>query len=228
MSWFGGFDNLERMQTFLDKCLEDPKCPRPFYIGWGSMPIPIQMLTKVLVTLKMGKWRAIICSGWAGLTPEAFKETLLAMDPDDTMGLLPFMETNICFVNVAPHEWLFRRCCVTVHHGGAGTTIAALRAGVPTCITPFGFDQEMHANWVEKNNWGKGFSLLANADKAMDPVWSKTWRSLISDKNMIACCKENGERLMQLDVVGDLVALVEKELQSRQPLAEGERRKFGV
>jgi len=40
-----------------------------------------------------------------------------------------------------PHDWLFPRVSAVVHHGGAGTTAAALRAGVPSVILPFFFDQ---------------------------------------------------------------------------------------
>lgn len=43
--------------------------------------------------------------------------------------LMEFASKKIMFVKEAPHEWLFRRCAVIVHHGGAGTTAAALRSG---------------------------------------------------------------------------------------------------
>ena len=46
----------------------------------------------------------------------------------------------------APHSWLFTRVAATVHHGGAGTTGAALSAGKPTVIIPFGADQPFWAN----------------------------------------------------------------------------------
>jgi UDP:flavonoid glycosyltransferase YjiC (YdhE family) len=39
------------------------------------------------------------------------------------------------------HGWLFARCAAAVHHGGAGTTAAALRAGVPSVIVPHMLDQ---------------------------------------------------------------------------------------
>ncbi|HSD83551.1 MAG TPA: nucleotide disphospho-sugar-binding domain-containing protein, partial [Anaerolineae bacterium] len=40
-----------------------------------------------------------------------------------------------------PHDWLFPKMAAAVHHGGAGTTGASLRAGIPTILTPFMFDQ---------------------------------------------------------------------------------------
>jgi len=41
----------------------------------------------------------------------------------------------------APHTWLFPRMAAVVHHGGAGTTAAGLRAGVPSVVIPFFGDQ---------------------------------------------------------------------------------------
>lgn len=44
-------------------------------------------------------------------------------------------------VDAAPHDWLFGRCAAIVHHAGAGTTAAALRAGVPSVPVPHTEDQ---------------------------------------------------------------------------------------
>jgi sterol 3beta-glucosyltransferase len=44
-------------------------------------------------------------------------------------------------VDNVPHDWLFGRVKATIHHGGAGTTSASLRAGVPTLVVPFFADQ---------------------------------------------------------------------------------------
>jgi len=44
-------------------------------------------------------------------------------------------------VEDVPHDWLFERVRATIHHGGAGTTSASLRAGVPTLVVPFFADQ---------------------------------------------------------------------------------------
>jgi sterol 3beta-glucosyltransferase len=41
----------------------------------------------------------------------------------------------------APHSWLFPRMAAVIHHGGAGTTAAGFRAGVPSVIIPSGTDQ---------------------------------------------------------------------------------------
>jgi UDP:flavonoid glycosyltransferase YjiC (YdhE family) len=48
---------------------------------------------------------------------------------------------SVFVVDSVPHAWLFPRVAAVVHHGGAGTTAAGLRAGVPTVIIPFFGDQ---------------------------------------------------------------------------------------
>ena len=52
---------------------------------------------------------------------------------------------EIIAVNYAPFDSLLGRACVMVHHGGAGTTSQALRAGIPALIVPFAFDQPDNA-----------------------------------------------------------------------------------
>jgi len=63
--------------------------------------------------------------------------------PDDSSP--PLQSTSKVFVvRHADHGWLFPRCGAVIHHGGAGTTHAALAAGVPSAIVAHGFDQPFH------------------------------------------------------------------------------------
>lgn len=57
------------------------------------------------------------------------------------------LPANVFHVKSVPHEWIFPQCQVIVHHGGAGTTAAALKAGVPTVIFPLLMDQPF---WAQK------------------------------------------------------------------------------
>jgi sterol 3beta-glucosyltransferase len=66
--------------------------------------------------------RAIFLTGWGGWQPETLQEDAL-------------------FLESAPHGWLFPRCRAVIHHGGAGTTAAGLRAGVPSIVIPHATDQ---------------------------------------------------------------------------------------
>merc|ERR1719401_161471 len=92
--------------------------------------------------------RGIVLGGWAKLNEAMLK------DQPDSEAMLKYVENNVLFLDSAPHEWLFPQCSVIVHHGGSGTTAAALRSGVPTIITPCAFDQFDNANLVAGNGVG--------------------------------------------------------------------------
>jgi UDP:flavonoid glycosyltransferase YjiC (YdhE family) len=98
--------------------------PPPVYVGFGSMGSrkPEEMADLVLQALAQVKQRAIIVSGWGGLHTQDTPDTVLVVDS-------------------VPFSWLFARVAAVVHHGGAGTTSAGLRAGVPSIVIPFFGDQ---------------------------------------------------------------------------------------
>ena len=73
--------------------------------------------------------RAIFLTGWGGWQPES--------PPPGTL-----------FLDSAPHDWLFPRCKLIVHHGGAGTTAAGLRSGLPNIVVPHATDQPFWARRV--------------------------------------------------------------------------------
>ena len=108
-------------------------------------------------------------------------------------------------VEAAPHGWLFPQMGAVVHHGGAGTTAAGLRAGVPNIIVPFTADQAFWGRRVERLGVGpKPISLrrltpieLANAlDLAMgDPIMRARSAAL-------------GEAIRSEDGVGRAVELI--------------------
>jgi vancomycin aglycone glucosyltransferase len=96
----------------------------PVYIGFGSMvdPAAAKTTSALVEVIKQLGCRAIIGAGWAGLG-------------------LPDAGSNILFVGPTSHQKLFSRVSVVVHHGGAGTTHTAARAGVPQLIIPHLLDQ---------------------------------------------------------------------------------------
>jgi len=57
---------------------------------------------------------------------------------------------DILYLNAVPHDWLLPRCKMIVHHGGAGTTSAGLRAGIPNVVVPFTADQPFWGRRVQK------------------------------------------------------------------------------
>lgn len=98
--------------------------PPPVYIGFGSMSgrDPDRLAAIVVDALKKAGLRGVIATGWGGLKAADLPDTIFKIEQ-------------------APHDWLFYRVAAVVHHGGAGTTAAGLRAGKPSVIIPFFADQ---------------------------------------------------------------------------------------
>ncbi|SMH40765.1 glycosyltransferase [Maritimibacter sp. HL-12] len=98
--------------------------PPPVYVGFGSMAgrSPERLARTVVEGLGQAGVRGILATGWGGLEPGDLPDTIIQID-------------------TAPHDWLFPRMAAVVHHGGAGTTAAAIRAGRPQVVVPFFGDQ---------------------------------------------------------------------------------------
>jgi sterol 3beta-glucosyltransferase len=98
----------------------------PVYVGFGSMGFgkgADERRDAVLRALAAHRLRGVVATGWGGLT---------AGDaPSD----------DVLVVDAVPHDWLFDRVAAVVHHGGAGSTAAGLRAGKPSLVCPFLGDQ---------------------------------------------------------------------------------------
>ncbi len=101
----------------------------PVYVGFGSMVGGDfkRLLEEVVEGLELAGARAVLSSGWGGLEGISLPATIHQ-------------------AGFVPHGWLFERVAAVVHHGGAGTVAAGLRAGAPTLVVPFGGDQPF---------WGK-------------------------------------------------------------------------
>ncbi len=100
--------------------------PPPVYVGFGSVADPAESARTtelVIAALRRAGQRGVLASGWNGMS---------------TREPLP---KDIFMLESAPHAWLFPRMAAVVHHGGAGTTAAGFRAGVPAVIIPHGNDQ---------------------------------------------------------------------------------------
>ncbi len=99
---------------------------KPIYIGFGSVFQEDQKdaLSKLIINAlaKSGK-RGIICG----------------------MGKFNKLPDNVIAIGSIPHSWLFERVSAVCHHGGAGTTSAGFKAGVPSIIIPFANDQHAWA-----------------------------------------------------------------------------------
>merc|ERR1719491_1851825 len=144
----------------------------------------------------MSNKRGIILGGSAGLSMEVLEDAVAASnDTNNDYGeqILEYAKENILFVDKAPHEWLFPQVSLTVHHGGAGTTNSALRAGVPTIVTPVFADQYDQAFVVQKLGAGFGFDKKLQDIDAND--LSKTIDAVLKDPAIGNRAKQVGAKL---------------------------------
>lgn len=101
----------------------------------------------------------------------------------------------------APHEWLFPRVSVAVHHAGAGTTAAALRAGIPSVAVPIFTDQPFWARRIEA--LGAGPKPVAYKDLTADRL-----AAALIDAQAAASYAENARRVSRKLLAEDSVAPV--------------------
>jgi UDP:flavonoid glycosyltransferase YjiC (YdhE family) len=109
--------------------------PAPVYIGFGSASPapPAALAAMVSEAVREAGARAVVLAGWGGLgrRPELASDDVLVVD------------------RVA-HDWLFPRVAAAVHHGGCGTSAAAIRAGVPSVPVPVALDQPFWADRLHR------------------------------------------------------------------------------
>jgi sterol 3beta-glucosyltransferase len=96
----------------------------PVFVGFGSTPFPNpDTATRLVVNaLTSAGQRGIVVTGGSGLAAGRLTDHILSVD-------------------AVPHSWLFPQVSAAVHHGGAGVTAAALRAGLPCVVVPVFADQ---------------------------------------------------------------------------------------
>ncbi|MFC9059187.1 glycosyltransferase [Streptomyces sp. NPDC057074] len=145
-NWWPHHDPAERLPAELEDFLAAG--PRPVLVGFGGMASGEgERLSEIAVrALRLAGLRGILQAGSAGL----------AADGDDVLT-----------IGDVPHALLFPRLAAAVHHGGAGTSAAALRAGVPAVTVPVTADQPF---WAGR---------LAAHGAATDPI---PFRSLTAER----------------------------------------------
>jgi len=141
------------LEAFLDA--GDP----PIYFGFGSIRAPEEFSRVTIETTRRLGHRAILLRGWADLL-------LVDNEPD----CIAIGEVN--------HQALFKRVAAIVHHGGAGTTHAAARGGVPQVVIPQHYDQHYWAGRVQQLGIGIRHtstapsvdSLMSATEEALQPA----------------------------------------------------------
>jgi len=163
----------------------------PLYVGFGSMTgrHPDRLAALVMAAVSKSGMRAVVATGWGGMTKRHSSELVHWLD------------------GVVPHSWIFPRVSAVVHHGGAGTTAAGLRAGRPTLICPFFADQSFWGAVVETH--GLGPRPLPRAEMTVD-VLAAVMRAAAHTPSFAAAAAKMGARMGAEDAVNRIVAEVTK------------------
>lgn len=143
----------------------------PIYFGFGSMPVRSAADTVAMISAacaELGE-RALICSGWADF------------------GHIP-QSDDVKVVRSVNHSAIFPLCRAVVHHGGAGTTAAGMRAGVPTLILWVTSDQPIWAAQLNRLKVGTGRrfssvskkSLVTDLGRILSPPYVARARAIAS------------------------------------------------
>ncbi|KAF3435186.1 hypothetical protein FNV43_RR22273 [Rhamnella rubrinervis] len=146
-----------KLQSFLETCTTVP----PIFIGLSSvgslgfLKDPQAFLHVLQTVLEITSYRFILFT--AGYEPlDAAIEIISDKASSHVTRHLSedchslFKDRLFCFSGSISYNWLFTRCAAAVHHGGSGTTAAALHAGIPQVVCPFMLDQFY---WAERMFW---------------------------------------------------------------------------
>lgn len=171
--------------------------PPPIYIGFGSMSgrNPRRLGSAVIEALQRNGQRGILATGWGGIDADALPQSVFMIDQ-------------------VPHDWLFPRVAAVVHHGGAGSTAAGLRAGKPTLICPFFADQPFWGETVHA--LGAGPEPIGQKKVTAENL-AQAFVQLTNDAKMRAAAEAVGENLRDEDGVGKAVAFIEQAVGNYRP-----------
>lgn len=162
--------------------------PAPLFVGFGSLrpPEPTRTLAVLAEALRRTGRRAVVQGDW----------------------LAPLAGEGVFLAAAVPHALLLPRVCAVVHHGGAGTVAAGLRAGRATFVAPLGFDQ---AFWgVRVARAGAGPAPIPLARLGADALVAAI--DALGKEPVRAAAAALGARMAREDGVGAAVRTIEATL----------------
>ncbi|KAI5827594.1 glycosyltransferase family 1 protein [Schizophyllum commune Tattone D] len=193
----------DSLNKFIHKARKEHK--KIVYIGFGSIVVsdPKAMTRCVIEAVVNSGVRAILSKGWSD------RLSVKTTEASDIEEPLP---SSIYPIASIPHDWLFQRIDAACHHGGAGTTGASLRAGIPTIIHPFFGDQFFWADRVEALGVGSGVRRLT-VESLTDAL-----RAATTDVKQIEKAKAVGEKIRSEDGVATAIESIYRDLEYARSL----------
>lgn len=169
----------------LNRYLESGK--PPVCVSFGSMVNKNAEKIDAVVreALRKTNNRGIILSGWGSAKRES--------------------TSDLMYLESVPHDWLLPKCKMLIHHGGAGTTSAGLRAGISQVVVPFMADQPF---------WGSRVHAIGVGSKPVrvNQLSVGMMVSAIDDaetKVILERAQVIGQEIRGEDGVGNAVKLIE-------------------
>lgn len=171
----------QELLDFIKKARDDGK--KLVYVGFGSIVVQdsAAMTSTIVRSIQKADVRCILSKGWSD-----------RLDKRDASEVEVPLPAEIFPIKSVPHDWLFRQIDAAAHHGGAGTTGASLRAGLPTIIKPFFGDQYFFGSRVE--DLGVGIHLR----KLNVSVFSRALWEACNSQRMIVKAKVLGESISKV------------------------------
>jgi UDP:flavonoid glycosyltransferase YjiC (YdhE family) len=162
--------------------------PPPVVIGFGSMTgrRSEEWLRISLEALRLSTRRGIILAGTA---------------PVEEIG----RSNDVFITDFVPHTWLYGRVAAAVHHGGAGTTAASLRAGIPAVVVPHNFDQPFWGDRVAR--LGAGPPPILRRNLTAENLASAVGR-VLTDESIRRRAAALGELIRAEDGVAEAVKFI--------------------
>lgn len=189
------------LTDFISRARQDGK--KIVYIGFGSIVVsdPAALTARVVESVLKADVRCILSKGWSDRLG----------NQNASVPEVP-LPPEIHQIKSAPHDWLFQQIDAACHHGGAGTTGASLRAGIPTIIKPFFGDQFFFGSRVE--DLGVGICMR----KVNTTVFSRALWEATQSERMIVKARVLGERIRKENGVANAIQAIYRDMEYAKTL----------
>lgn len=184
--WFLKNESVQRLPDELLDFLNGGE--KPIAIGFGSMTFrnPAKLFEMFSEALRKVGQRAVWISGWGS-------------------GAVPRGYPQVFQTGPLAHHLLFPRVKAVIHHGGAGTTAAALRAGKPSIIIPFHGDQLFWGQRIAALGAGPG--PLPFKKLTTERIYG-TIRMLLESRSMAARAESIGDKIRREDGLAPALKII--------------------
>lgn len=191
----------QELTEFIKEARHDGK--KVVYIGFGSIVVsdPAALTKTVVESVLKADVRCILSKGWSDRLGNR----------DASVPEVP-LPPDILQIKSVPHDWLFVQIDAAAHHGGAGTTGASLRAGIPTIVKPFFGDQFFFGQRIE--DLGVGISMK----KLNVSVFSRALWEATHSERMIIKARVLGEQIRKENGVATAIQAIYRDMEYAKTL----------